>query len=49
MKLEVPALRRIGPVPKWRSSEKCLQSLEVMYRKAMEKTRKLVAENAVKK
>lgn len=49
MKFEIPALKRTGPVPKWRSAEKCIPSLEVMYRKAMEKSRKLVAENTVKK
>ena len=42
MKIESPVLKRLGPISLWRSSEKCLDSLETMYRKAMDKTRKLL-------
>ena len=43
MKSEVPILRRLGPVPFWRGEEKCVDSLERMYRKAMESARKALA------
>ena len=37
MKIETPILKRLGPVPFWRGERKCLDSLEVMYRKAIER------------
>ena len=42
MKIESPVLKRLGPVPMWRSSEKCLESLETMYKKAMDRAQKLL-------
>ena len=36
MKIETPILKRLGPVPFWRGSTKCLDELERCYRKAME-------------
>ena len=36
MKIESTVLRRIGSVPFWRGSVKCLPELERMYRKAAE-------------
>ena len=34
MKIETPILRRLGPVPFWRGSAKCLDELESVYRRA---------------
>lgn len=34
MKVETPILRRLGPVPFWRGSVKCLEELERIYRKS---------------
>ena len=34
MKIESPVLRRLGPVPFWRGSVKCLEGLQGIYRKA---------------
>lgn len=42
MKIETPVLKRLGPIPFWRSSEKCLDSLEKMYRRAMERADQLL-------
>lgn len=39
MKIETPLLRRLGPVPFWRGEKKCLDELESMYRRAMERAR----------
>lgn len=39
MKIETPILKKLGPIPFWRGSEKCLDSLERMYRRAMERSR----------
>ena len=46
MKIETPILKRLGPIPFWRSSEKCLDSLEVVYRRAALHAGKLLARNA---
>lgn len=35
MKIETPMLKRLGPVPFWRGSGKCLDELERVYRKAI--------------
>ena len=35
MKIETPILKRLGPVPFWRGSTKCLAELERIYRRAM--------------
>lgn len=34
MKVETPILRRLGPVPFWRGTGKCLDEFERIYRKA---------------
>ena len=36
MKIESPVLRRLGPVPFWRGTKKCLPELDVVYRRARE-------------
>jgi len=43
MKIETPVLKRLGPVPFWRGSDKCLDSLETVYRRAMDKASRLLA------
>ena len=35
MRIESPVLRRLGPVPFWRGSTKCLTGLDRVYRRAM--------------
>lgn len=39
MKVETPILRRLGPVPFWRGTTRCLDELERTYRKAVEAAR----------
>ena len=34
MKIETPILRRLGPVPFWRGSHKCLDQLQRIYNMA---------------
>ena len=34
MKIESPVLRRLGPVPFWRGTVKCLDELQRIYKKA---------------
>ena len=36
MKIESPVLRRLGPVPFWRGTVKCLDELQRIYKKASE-------------
>jgi len=36
MKIESPVLRRLGPVPFWRGSVRCLDELQRIYKKAAE-------------
>ena len=36
MKIESPVLRRLGPVPFWRGTSKCLDELQRIYKKAQE-------------
>ena len=36
MKIESPVLKRLGPVPFWRSSARCLDELQRIYKKAIE-------------
>ena len=36
MKIESPVLKRLGPVPFWRGSGKCLDELQRIYKKASE-------------
>lgn len=40
MKVETPILKRLGPIPFWRGHERCLDSLEAIYRRAAEKARR---------
>ncbi len=46
MKIETPILKRLGPVPFWRGEKKCLDSLEVMYRRAIERAERLLMETS---
>lgn len=48
MKRENPVLKRLGPIPFWRGSEKCLASLDRIYRKAQEAAQKTLEEGGVK-
>ena len=41
MKIESPVLRRLGPVPFWRGSVKCLDELQRIYKKAAAAAAKL--------
>ena len=34
MKIESPVLRRLGPVPFWRGTIKCLDELQRIYKRA---------------
>ena len=34
MKIESPVLRRLGPIPFWRGSVKCLDELQRIYTRA---------------
>ena len=43
MKIETPILKRLGPVPFWRGERKCLDALEVMYRKAIERANRALS------
>ena len=36
MKIESAVLRRLGPVPFWRGTVKCLDELQRIYKKASE-------------
>jgi len=40
MKIESPVLRRLGPVPFWRGTSKCLDELQRIYKKAAETAQK---------
>lgn len=38
MKVDYTVLRRLGPVPFWRGEKKCMDQLEAMYKRAIEKS-----------
>ncbi len=40
MKIETPILKRLGPIPFWRGRDRCLDSLETLYKRAAEKSRR---------
>ncbi len=44
MKIESPVLRRLGPVPFWRGTKKCLTELDLVYRRATEAASRALAE-----
>ena len=44
MKIESPVLRRLGPVPFWRGTKKCLPELDLVYRRATEAAARAIAE-----
>jgi hypothetical protein len=46
MKIETPILRRLGPVPFWRGTNKCLVELERIYKKAIEAAKARVPFNS---
>ncbi len=37
MKIETPILKKLGPIPFWRGNAKCIDSLEKIYRRAIER------------
>ena len=37
MKVETPILKKLGPIPFWRGEQKCMDALETIYRKAIER------------
>ena len=37
MKIETAILRRLGPIPYWRGERRCLDSLETIYRRVVNK------------
>lgn len=43
MKIESPVLRRLGPVPFWRGTKKCLPELDLVYRRAVESASRAIA------
>ena len=43
MKIESPVLRRLGPVPFWRGTKKCLPELDAVYRRARESAESALA------
>ena len=43
MKIESPVLRRLGPVPFWRGTKKCLPELDLVYRRATEAAANAIA------
>lgn len=47
MKIETPILKRLGPVPFWRGSEKCLDELQRIYTRAIEQAKKEVGRAGV--
>lgn len=49
MKTETPILKRLGPVPFWRGSEKVAPTLEAMYRRAAERARRALSAQSGKK
>lgn len=49
MKIETPILKKLGPIPFWRGNEKCLDSLEKMYRRAMERANRVLQKPAASK
>lgn len=40
MKIETPILKRLGPVPFWRGTVKCLDELQKIYKRAGEAARR---------
>lgn len=43
MKIETPILKRLGPVPFWRGTVRCLDELQRIYNRAAEAARKELA------
>ena len=43
MKIDTPILKRLGPIPFWRGHDRCLDSLEAIYKQAAEKARGALA------
>lgn len=48
MKIETPLLKRLGPIPFWRGHERCLDSLETIYKRASEKARGVLVHESKK-
>lgn len=45
MKIETPILKRLGPIPFWRGEQKCLDELERIYKKSIEKAQEAIRKN----
>jgi len=45
MKLGSTAINRLGAIPFWRSEEKCLESLALLYERAADKARAALEKN----
>lgn len=45
MKIESPVLLRLGPVPFWRGTKKCLPELDLVYRRARVAAERLISTN----
>jgi len=39
MKVDSPVLKRLGPIPFWRGTGKCLEELDKIYRRAVTASR----------
>lgn len=47
MKIDSPVLKRLGPVPFWRGTKKCIPELDLVYRRARQAAEKaLSSENS---
>ena len=46
MKVDLAVLRRLGPIPFWRGEKKCMDQLEDMYKRAIEKSIKALDEQS---
>ena len=46
MKIETPILKRLGPIPFWRGERKCLDSLELAYKRAMDAAKDAILRTA---
>lgn len=45
MKIDLAVLRRMGPIPFWRGEKKFMDQMELLYKKAIEKSTKTLDEH----
>ncbi|MBR4353859.1 MAG: hypothetical protein IKP97_00985 [Kiritimatiellae bacterium] len=45
MKIDLTVLHRLGPIPFWRGEKKFLDQMELLYKKAIEKSTKALDEH----